>query len=824
MSDFKDYEDAGWKLCAIPRGEKGPTGAGWNSRHELPADGQNGGVLLSLSGLCTIDIDHLELAAGWLAMRGIDLEQLASDPSAVRIVSGRPGSAKLVYRTPFGLPLQSKKVILEHQGAKTVALEFRCASAAGTSLQDVAPPSIHPSGSVYEWRGDWRNIPELPTELFDLWSQLIEETNSRQIPTGEGTLPTNLEEIRQALFAIPADVSRQEWIEVGMALHYAAIELDCVQEAFDLWDSWSSSATAKYKAAEMEGQWRSFKLRDDGIKTGTLFHHAILHGWRRPLPDLQQFFKPVETTVKDAVERITPLGASPEIDLSVWPPALVRRAEEVAAEVGCDITVPLVAGLAAVSAAVDKRTTLTITPTWKVPPTVWLMTIGEPADKKTPGSKPMFVPLRQLEIEDKPRHAAEMMQWVGKEARYAAEMKAFREWQTSPEAMMPNAVPPVMGGLPPEPQSLRLFIQDATTQKVVSMSVGRERGFLLWLDEMNRWLTKLSDPRTTDDRGCWIQGYETGPYTMDRQGAGTIAVENMALSIYGNCQPAVFRNTVGAASTDGIAQRFMPVILNAKKNAMWQHAVPSFASSASEYEGLIRRTFSLPVTDYTLSPEAMAHFRKFSEWMLLIRKLERLQRQAESYQTALGKMEGNCARVMQLFHVMNDPYNPVISGETARNAILVMQQFFIPNLRHAFLEVASQRDMLGKVVTEFVVQCSGVRPTLSLAEVRAGVKTFLDREKRDPAQAERSLRIIMDELALMQYVQLVHDHPRYPSWAVNPTLADSFKEEREEIIKTKQAAIEQLSANLHAAGCIPEPSLGRNAIGYDSLKPSQSVI
>ena len=68
------------------------------------------------------------------------------------------------------------------------------------------------------------------------------------------------------------------------------------------------------------------------------------------------------------------------------------------------------AGLSAVSAAADKRIKLNITDTWNVPPTLWLMTLGEPADKKTPGSKPMFSILRHVGGRGhRDRYAAEML-------------------------------------------------------------------------------------------------------------------------------------------------------------------------------------------------------------------------------------------------------------------------------------------------------------------------------------------------------------------------------------------------------------------------------
>jgi len=62
-SPFADYQRAGWKLCEVPRGSKGPTGAGWNKTPagEIPL-GHNAGLLHSLSGTCALDVDDIDAA------------------------------------------------------------------------------------------------------------------------------------------------------------------------------------------------------------------------------------------------------------------------------------------------------------------------------------------------------------------------------------------------------------------------------------------------------------------------------------------------------------------------------------------------------------------------------------------------------------------------------------------------------------------------------------------------------------------------------------------------------------------------------------------
>ena len=67
----------------------------------------------------------------------------------------------------------------------------------------------------------------------------------RTIATGE-QVDASWEEIRQALEAIPADCSREEWINVGMALHWAGTQTEQLDSALQLWNEWSSQSASKY--------------------------------------------------------------------------------------------------------------------------------------------------------------------------------------------------------------------------------------------------------------------------------------------------------------------------------------------------------------------------------------------------------------------------------------------------------------------------------------------------------------------------------------------------------------------------------------------------
>lgn len=74
-----------------------------------------------------------------------------------------------------------------------------------------------------------------------------------------------------ALYAIPADLPRDQWVKVGMAAHAAGL-------SFDDFDTWSASA-ANYNAQAARDTYRTFKDVPGGIGVGSLFRMAREHGW-----------------------------------------------------------------------------------------------------------------------------------------------------------------------------------------------------------------------------------------------------------------------------------------------------------------------------------------------------------------------------------------------------------------------------------------------------------------------------------------------------------------------------------------------------------------
>ena len=259
MNTALDYVRNGWALTPIQAGSKGPRTPGWNLREHCVTRVEDCaritagiGLAHAYSGTAAVDFDDLAKAKVFLSERGIDTDSLLQAETAVRISSGRPNRAKLLYR--LETPLRSLKLA-------DGALELRCATASGLSVQDVLPPSVHPVTNLpYVWEygeelvGDWRCLPELPKSLRQLW-----ETEIGRASVTAQAEPDSIRFTESALRDLVArhdpNADYHAWLKIGMACHH---ESEGEEWGFAIWDEWSKQSP-KYKGTgDLRQHWRSF--------------------------------------------------------------------------------------------------------------------------------------------------------------------------------------------------------------------------------------------------------------------------------------------------------------------------------------------------------------------------------------------------------------------------------------------------------------------------------------------------------------------------------------------------------------------------------------
>ena len=788
-----DYIQHGWSLTPITPGTKSPAGIDWNtvqnSLIEPPAPGYGVGLMHAYSGTMALDVDNWERSVEFLNELDIDLLSLTNATDSVGITSGRHNSAKLLYRMPTRLVLPTKQIRQDKQ----TLFELRCGTVDGKSMQDILPPSVHPGTKLpYRWvgNGHWNALPEIPANLLEYWRSLI------IMPTVASVeITASWVDIHATLELVPADVSRDEWIAIGMGLHHYGIMNDDLLVAFQIWNTWSARSTEKYPGEKaITAQWNSFKSDNHSkVTIGTLFHIASEYGWVRvPEPvDIAGMFKAVRRPMEPIKiqQGIRPMP--PEVDLSLWPPILAVRAKELSEQVGCDPLVPLWSGLAAICGVADSRIRLELMRGFKVPPVLWLMTIGEPADKKTPGSSPMFTVLKDLELEDMPRFKKEMLHWEGKEAAYVAAKKNFLTSAASPEFVVGNEVLPDVPDLPPQPSPLKITVSDITSQKLVRIASERPRGLLCYLDEMNAWCRKMTDRNSGEDRSTWVVSYESTYYEMDRVQSGSVHCQNLAVSIFGNIQPRVFRECMASLSSDGLLQRFLPAVLRGDYTKRGE-PLPEFMTHELAWEKVVRLTYSLPPATYKLSPEAFALYREFQLWYEETKRDERLLASSDSFMTAFGKIEGTAGRLMCLFHIIENPFSPTVSIDIAARVIHIIKTFIIPSLRYAMNEIGDSSSVESWITDHIIHNCD--QESILLSDIkRSGRRPLAD------ANVWRQDQLVIGAMQLLEsmgWVQRADDgskeHSHYAKWIINPELKELFTEYRNSVIRAKQKRVDEI--------------------------------
>lgn len=281
--------ESGFALIEVPWGEKGPTSIGWNLAKNVitRADdvvrlrGKNVGLAhayCSPEPTCAIDIDNYRLATKWLSDKKFGLRAELQRSESVVLTSGQPYKIKLLYKLPGGEgPIPTKKIL---SAENETILEFRCATRDGLTVQDLIPPSMHPSGSCYRWLGCGNpfDMPTIPYDLLDIWQKLQitshaqQSFNARRVITAT---PRNMALVEDALTHIDADCSYDIWRNVVWAVLStqwgSAEQLAC---------RWSQTAPHRFDQTKFQLLVDSYDpFIDNGFTLGTIYHYARQGGW-----------------------------------------------------------------------------------------------------------------------------------------------------------------------------------------------------------------------------------------------------------------------------------------------------------------------------------------------------------------------------------------------------------------------------------------------------------------------------------------------------------------------------------------------------------------
>jgi hypothetical protein len=288
MPSIQDLLTQGIALVPIPYGLKRPTTPGWNARHNVLtspnqahlAANMNIGIAhayCSPTPTCAIDLDDYKEAIKWFTSNNIDLVTLIAADDSVVIHSGKENSLKLLFKLPTGvIPIPSKQI---KTASNAMMVEFRCAASNGLTVQDVLPPSIHPSGSQYDYvgKGSILNLPIIPNDIFQIWLGLGAPTfqKAQKVISTQEESPRNKAVVQAKLACVSADCDYFTYRDVVWSI--LSTGWTCAEQ---LAENWCRKAPHRFDDANFTNVVNSYDPnKTNPITLGTLNFLAKKGGW-----------------------------------------------------------------------------------------------------------------------------------------------------------------------------------------------------------------------------------------------------------------------------------------------------------------------------------------------------------------------------------------------------------------------------------------------------------------------------------------------------------------------------------------------------------------
>ncbi len=608
------YLQAGWVLCRIRPGTKVPMGERWNETGIRSAAlfAECGiGLIHEHSRTACIDIDDLEGAEGYLQSRAVDLGDLLQADDAVRIDSGRPGRAKLLYRLPEGMaPLTTRKV----KGRDgRMLLEFRCAGA-----QDVLPPTQHPSsGKTYAWAGagDWRQLPELPEKLRRLW--VIEGGTRYERPAAE-VLPA------EPVEAIIGEGGRNDTLaSLAGTMRRKGMTREAIEAAL------LTENANRCRPPLTDAEVRAIAASVARYEPGAAAQPAAAHLAVAPEPPLDVFRELSAPTFAD----------------DLFPAVLARFGVLQAAAAGHDTGAYLMAGLAAAAGAISDQVRVLVDSRsdWFESPRLWVMLLGTPGAGKSPAVTAAMKELWRMHGE--------------RREAYEVKLAACRDDDPKPT---------------PEPLVVADVTIESLSELLKQTPRGllcQYHELDSWLGAHDTYRGNKGR-----DRGEWLRLFDGGPHQVERVQRGSVFVPNWGTSILGASTWDALARHAKDLPVDGLLQRFLPVCLQHGAQPDDTLDPASVAGARDAFAARLRALYALPPMTMCLGDDAARALRELRASLHKeVDALHGLSPALSAHVSKHAAMAARVALVMHCLEHGAEACALTISGATMSRAIALLR-------------------------------------------------------------------------------------------------------------------------------------------------------
>lgn len=689
-SPFIEYVDNGWVLTGIEPGTKGPRTKGWNERSNGITDPNQAGRLAGAgllhvySGTCALDVDDYEAAKAWLATRGVDLDKLLLAEDAVQIRSGVSNRAKLLYA--LGEPLRSV-VIKDVAGA--VLFELRCGAGGGRSVQDVLPPSLHPSGNRYAWggNGSWDALPPLPKTLLEIWRELLKPDIDAKPDGGAPAKPgaavvlskQQLQALREALFFLSTE-SYFDWIGIGLAM------AELGDQGRALWMAWSATSK-QFDPAKAAEKWPTF--------AGSRSHWqrvlkiAMRRGWVNAGAGMTRRWEPPPASedrpsgVEVEPDLLIPLGMTvPEIPATLLPGWLGDMAAAVSLSTQTPPEASVMGVLGMLATCCQRRWEVEVRPGYVEPLSLWAMTVMPSGSRKSAVLEALKSPLciweklqrervrkEQVRVEAEIAVAEKVIEGLKKSAGKAPDEDSRKK--------IAEDIEKVLQKMPERVIAPRLSTSNITPERLEMLLAEHDERSAVISDEAGIFSVMAGAySGGSASLDVFLQSFSGMPLRVDR-GGRCAHIDRPALSFAVSLQNGVLadlgRNKRFRDS--GLLARFLFAVprSNVGSRDVRRHDPVPDATRKRYEENMMRlidrRNDEAGCEVLRLSPEALEHWLCFAE---AVEQRMGAGGSLEHLAESLSKLPGIAARIAALLHLAMQVEvaldDPVIGAEAMQRA------------------------------------------------------------------------------------------------------------------------------------------------------------
>ena len=503
-----------------------------------------------VNNLVVVDVDDEEIWATFLATQAEGL------PKGPKVKTGK--GHHLYFSYPTGRSIRN---------SQTPGMGFDIRANGG---HVVAPPSIHPNGSVYEFTTTEEKLPELPNWLLELIAEPKEVAKTKldfnaSIPASNDSLPYGMQALDnecQVIVTAPQGTRNDQFNKSCFSIGQL-VAGGVINHSF-AFNSLTQAAQQSGLSTEEIGKTLASGLKagKDNPRTALEAQGSISQGvvesltWDQP-KELKAELLPVKS-----------------LDPAMLPDSMRDYITDIAERMDNSPPDYVAVGVMVALATLIGRK-LSISPKqhdpWLVVPNLWGAAIGRPSAKKTPSLTSAMAPLHTFESEEFQKHAIAMGKYseqakVAKVALKANEKKLKIQIEKGKQEEGEKDFLKSLTFEPVQPPACKRFIvNDATVEKLGELLGSNPMGVLLFRDELTGWLNTLDKPDRASDRAFYLECWAgTGSFTYDRIGRGTQRIESATLSLMGGIQPGKLIPYLTAQKEgkgdDGLIERFQLMV------------------------------------------------------------------------------------------------------------------------------------------------------------------------------------------------------------------------------------------------------------------------